>query len=193
MEIPEGKIVRASNRNEWRKWLAEHFETETEVWFVFPTLASNEKGVIYNDAVEEALCFGWIDSTIKNYDPLHRIQRFTPRRKGSPYSRPNIERLIWLESQNMIHPKIRPLVLPIINAPYVFPKDILAEIKKDKDVWKNYQNFSPSYQRLRVSYINDARKRPEEFQKRLKNFISKTKEGKIIKGFGGVEKYYENC
>lgn len=193
MEISEGKIVRAKNRDEWRKWLSEHFETETEVWFVFPSLASGEEGVIYNDAVEEALCFGWIDSTIKNLDPLHRIQRFTPRRKGSPYSRPNIERLIWLESQNMIHPKIRSAVLPIIKAPYVFPKDILDEIRKDKDTWKNYQQFSPSYQRLRVSYINDARKRPEEFQKRLKNFISKTKEGKIIKGFGGVEKYYEDC
>ena len=193
MEISEGKIVRAKNRDEWRKWLSEHFETETEVWFVFPSLASGEEGVIYNDAVEEALCFGWIDSTIKNLDPLHRIQRFTPRRKGSPYSRPNIERLIWLESQNMIHPKIRSAVLPIIKAPYVFPKDILDEIRKDRDAWKNYQQFSPSYQRLRVSYINDAQKRPEEFQKRLKNFISKTKEGKIIKGFGGVEKYYEDC
>jgi len=59
---------------------------------------SGEKSLSYNDVVEEALCFGWIDSTIKHLDPTHRIQRFTPRKKNSEYSRANIERLIWLES-----------------------------------------------------------------------------------------------
>ena len=56
--------------------------------------------------------------------------------------------------------------------------------------WENYKNFSESYQRIRIAYINSARKRPEEFEKRLKNFIEKTKENKLIKGFGGIEKYY---
>lgn len=135
-------------------------------------------------------CFGWIDSTIKHTDELHRAQRFTPRKKGSPYSQPNIERLIWLESQRKIHPKIRESVLPIITAPFVFPKDILDELRKDESVWENYQKFSEPYKRIRVAYVDGARKRPDEFQKRLKSFIDKTRQNKIIRGFGGIEKYY---
>ena len=88
------KTFYTSDRQEWRKWLAENFEKENEIWFVFPMKESGDKSLLYNDAVEEALCFGWIDSTIKHIDPTHRAQRCTPRKKGSPYSRPNIERLI---------------------------------------------------------------------------------------------------
>lgn len=100
------KTIYTSERKAWREWLAEHFETESEIWFVFPMKESGDKALSYNDAVEEALCFGWIDSTIKHIDPTHRAQRFTPRKKGSPYSRPNIERLIWLDEQGLLHPSI---------------------------------------------------------------------------------------
>ena len=145
----------------------------------------------YNDAVEEALCFGWIDSTIKHIDPTHRAQRFTPRKKGSPYSRPNIERLIWLDEQGLIHPKVRDDVLPIIRAPYIFPSDILDTIKADTLAWENYKKLSEPYKRIRVAYIDAARKRPNEFKKRLESFIKKTRDGKLIVGFGGIdmEKY----
>lgn len=152
---------------------------------------SGEESVSYNDAVEEALCFGWIDSTIKHIDPLHRAQRFTPRKKGSPYSRPNIERLIWLESQNMLHPKVRESVIDIINAPYEFPEDIIDELRKDKAVWENYERFSESYKRIRIAYVDAARNRPEEFRKRLESFIRKTRANKLIIGFGGIDKYYK--
>ncbi|MBQ2922284.1 MAG: hypothetical protein IJE60_04205 [Tyzzerella sp.] len=77
-----------------------------------------EKSLSYNDAVEEALCFGWIDSTIRHIDSLHRAQRFTPRKEGSPYSRPNIERLIWLDGNGLLIPSVRDTVAEIIKAPY---------------------------------------------------------------------------
>jgi len=179
-----------SNRQEWKQWLSEHFDSSQEIWFVFPMKESNESSLSYNDAVEEALCFGWIDSTIKHIDPLHRAQRFTPRKPRSPYSRPNIERLIWLESQGMIHQSIRESVLPIINAPYIFPDDIISILEKDKELWNNYQNLPLPYRRIRIAYIDAARKRPDEFKKRLDSFISATRKGKMIKGFGGIEKYY---
>ena len=184
-------IFKASDRAEWRRWLSEHFETEKEIWFIFPTKASGEQSISYNDAVEEALCFGWIDGQAGTLDNTHGIRRFTPRREGSPYSRPNIERLIWLESQRMIHPKVRPLVLPVINEPFVFPEDIVDEIKKDPETLVNFERFSDSYRRIRVAYIDAARKRPDEFRKRLANFIGKTKANKLIKGYGGIEKYYK--
>ena len=183
-------IFYTSERNIWRKWLAEHFESETEIWFVFPMKESGDKALSYNDVVEEALCFGWIDSTIKHIDPTHRAQRFTPRKKGSQYSRPNIERLIWLDEQGLIHQNVRDDVLPIICAPYVFPSDILDAIKADALVWENYKKLSEPYKRIRIAYIDAARKRPDEFKKRLESFIKKTREGKLIVGFGGIDKYY---
>ena len=157
---------------------------------MFPVKESGEAGLSYNDAVEEALCFGWIDGRAGMLDPMHHIRRFTPRRKGSPYSRPNIERLIRLEAQGRIHPKIRPQVLPILQAPFVFPADILAALQQDETVWAHYQRFPEPYRRIRVAYIDAARKRPAEFEKRLANFLEKTKENKLIVGYGGIDQYY---
>lgn len=77
----------------------------------------------------------------------------------------------------------------IAKEKFVFPPDIIKAIKSDSAAWKNYKKFSPSYQRIRIAYIDAARNRPEEFQKRLENFIKKTRENKQI-GFGGIEKYY---
>ena len=180
-----------NDRNEWRKYLAEHFETAAEIWFVFPMQSAGVEGLSYNDAVEEALCFGWIDSTNRRLDETHCARRFTPRKKGSSYSQPNIERLIWLDARGMIHPKVRESVLPIIQAPFVFPPDIIDALKQDETVWENYRRFSDPYKRIRIAYIEAARKRPEEFQKRLQSFIEKTRRNKLIRGYGGIEKYYE--
>ena len=185
------EIFYTSDRGAWRKWLEEHFETETEVWFVFPTKAAVEAGLSYNDAVEEALCFGWIDSTNRRLDDTRCIRRFTPRKKGSAYSQPNVERLIWLDARGMIHPRIRESVLPVIEKPFVFPEDILDALRQDETVWENYSHFSAPYRRIRIAYIEAARKRPEEFQKRLDSFVEKTRRNKRITGYGGIEKYYE--
>jgi len=182
----------AQSRLQWRDWLSENFESESEIWFVFPSVSSGEKSVSYNDAVEEALCFGWIDGRAGTLDSTHSIRRFTPRRKGASYSRPNIERLIWLEERGMIHPAVRESVLPLISAPFVFPDDIIGEIHRNPEAWENYQKQSDSYKRIRVAYIDAARNRPEEFVKRLEHFISKTARGQIISGYGGIEKYYNN-
>ncbi len=186
----EKKIFSYTDRRQWREWLAEHFETADEIWFVFPAVSSGEKGVSYNDAVEEALCFGWIDGRAGTLDETRQLRRFTPRRKGSGYSQPNIERLIRLDAQGMIHPKVRPSVEALLRTPFVFPEDILAAIRQDAAAWRNYQSFSEPYKRIRVAYIDAARKRPAEFGKRLASFIKKTREGKRIVGYGGIDKYY---
>ena len=74
------KIFCCSDRKQWREWLSAHFETEDEIWFVFPSRDSGEAGVTYNDEVEEALCFGWIDGQAGTLDETHQLRRFTPRR-----------------------------------------------------------------------------------------------------------------
>jgi uncharacterized protein YdeI (YjbR/CyaY-like superfamily) len=186
----ENKIEFFENRKKWRKWLNENFDAVDEIWFVFPNKSSGEKSVTYNDAVEEALCFGWIDSTIKSLDKEHKIQRFTPRNPKSAYSQANKERLNRLLENKMIHPEFEDKIRNVLSEPFIFPDDIIDRLKGDKTVWENYQHFSDTYKRIRIAYIEAARKRPEEFAKRLDNFIDKTKQNKTIKGFGGIEKYY---
>lgn len=178
------------DRKDWRKWLEINFETEDDIWLEYPLKKTGKERIIYNDAVEEALCFGWIDSTLKSLNEETSIQRFCKRRKKTSFSQPNIERLKWLFENNMIHDSIRNEVLKIIQQEFIFPDDIMKQLKIDKAVWKNYQSFTGSYKRIRMAYIDSARKRPDEFDKRLNNFMNKTKENKLIKGFGGIDKYY---
>ena len=185
-----GKTLKIKTRAEWRSWLARNFNIENEVWLVYAKKSTGEHRIQYNDAVEEALCFGWIDSTNKTLDKDHTIQRFTPRNPKSSYSQPNKERLKWLAENNLIHHSVLKTVQEIISTEYVSPLDILTEIKKDKLAWKNYNEFSDSYKRIRIAYIDSARKRPKEFTKRLTNFIQKTHDNKLILGFGGIDKYY---
>ncbi len=178
------------DRQKWRKWLITNFETKDEIWLEYPLKKTGKERILYNDAVEEALCFGWIDSTVKSLNEDTTIQRFCKRRKKSTFSQPNKERLKWLFKNQLIHDSIKSEIEKIIKEEFIFPKDIIDKLKSDKTVWSNYGKLSESYKRIRIGYIESARKRPEEFSKRLKNFISKTKENKLIKGFGGIEKYY---
>lgn len=178
-----------TNREDWRKWLEKNFNKEKDVWLIYPKKSSGKERIIYNDAVEEALCFGWIDSTVKSLDEDNSIQRFSPRNPKSTYSQPNKERIRWLLEHNMIHPSILDKANKIASEKFVFPKDIVTAVKKDEIAWKNYNTFSDAYKRIRVAYIHNARDLPEEFKKRLRNFIKKTRENKQI-GFGGIDKYY---
>ena len=145
------------NREDWRKWLTDNFETASDIWFVFPGKSSGEKGITYNDAVEEALCFEWIDSTIKALDKEHKIQHFTPRNPKSTYSQANKERLKWLLDNKMIHPKFEDKIRNVLSVPFVFPDDIIDRLKEDKITWKNYQLFSDAYKRIRIAYIEAAK------------------------------------
>jgi uncharacterized protein YdeI (YjbR/CyaY-like superfamily) len=187
MEI--GETLYVTNREDWRTWLAKNFQKQKEIWLVFPHKSSGKPRISYNDAVEEALCFGWIDSTVKKFDEETSAQRFSPRNPKSPFSQPNKERLKWLVKENKLHPTMVDLSSKILKEKFVFPSDIIEALKDDKEAWKYYQKFSPGYRRIRIAYIDAARKRPEEFAKRLSNFIKETRRNKLI-GFGDIEKYY---
>jgi uncharacterized protein YdeI (YjbR/CyaY-like superfamily) len=183
------KTLYITNRKKWRKWLEKNFDKEREIWLVYPKKSSGKKRIVYNDAVEEALCFGWIDSTVKFLDKDNNLQRFTPRNPKSTYSQQNKERMKWLLENNLLHPSQLKKAKEISSEKFVFPKDIIEEIKRDKVVWKNYKAFSDTYKRIRIAYIDSVRANPDEFKKRLRNFIVKTRKNKKI-GFGGIGKYY---
>ena len=178
------------DREEWRRWLLENHDEASEIWFVFPLTSSGRTGISYNDAVEEALCFGWIDSTVRSWDKDHKIQRFTPRRPKSGYSQSNKERLRWLAAEGLIHPSCEAAVSKVLSERFVCPDDIIDALREDEDVWKNFQNASDAYKRIRIAYIDSARESPEEFAKRLNNLIRRTRAGKTVPGYGGIEKYY---
>jgi uncharacterized protein YdeI (YjbR/CyaY-like superfamily) len=188
--MTNNRTLYLTTRKEWRDWLSDNFDKATEIWLVYPKKNAGKIRIPYNDAVEEALCFGWIDSTVKTLDNKNTIQRFTPRNPNSEYSQANKERLKWLFDKKMIHPSLEKNVRKTIKYKFLPPSDIIESIKKDRTVWGNYQMFSDSYKRIRVAYIDSARNRPDEFKKRLSTFIDKTRKNKLIKGYGGIEKYY---
>lgn len=187
MEITQTLYV--TDPQEWRAWLETHYKTEDEIWLIYYKKDSGKPRIAYNDAVEQALCFGWIDSIIKKMDEERSAQRFSPRKPKSGYSQPNIERLRHLVAQGKVVDEVLKSLGNVLEQEFVFPPDILDAIKADEGTWNNYQNFSEPYKRIRVAFIESARKRPEEFQKRLNYFIKMTRKNKLI-GFGGIEKHY---
>jgi uncharacterized protein YdeI (YjbR/CyaY-like superfamily) len=182
------KTLYVADRQAWRAWLAKHHRTELEVWLVYPRKATGRPRIPYNDAVEEALCFGWIDSTQKTLDEDHTAQRFSPRRARSGYSQINKERLQRLLAQGRVIDEVREK-LPDVSVDGFQPApDILRALKANARAWENFQRYSPSYQRIRIAFVEDARDRPEEFGKRLANLIQKTENNKQF-GFG-IETFY---
>jgi len=177
-----------TKREQWREWLSKNHDQETEVWLILPKKSSGKHRLPYSDSVEEALCFGWIDSIVKRLDEDDNVQRFTPRRPGSTYSQPNKERLRLLVKQGKVITLVLQSIESILDEEFVYPEDIVQALKSDEETWDNFDKFSEPYKRIRVSYVNSARKRPEEFKKRLSYLVKKTS---VNKQFGyGIKKFY---
>ncbi len=184
-----GKTLYVTERKKWRSWLDKNHDKEKEIWLVYPKKASSKKRIPYNDAVEEALCFGWIDSTVKSLDKEQTAQRFSLRNPKSKYSQANKERLRGLVKQGKVIPSLLKTLKTILTEKFTMPADILKEIRHNKEAWENFNRFSDPYKRIRIAFIEGARDRPEEFKKRLQYFVKMTAMNKQF-GFGGIEKYF---
>src|SRR5215216_3979822 len=183
------KTLHVTDPKKWRAWLRKHYKTEKEIWLVYYKKATGKPRIEYNDAVEQALCFGWIDSIVKSLDKERSVQRFSPRKPKSKYSPANKERLRKLLKQRKVIKEVRETLGDMAKEKLKIPKDILKEIKVNKEAWKHFQKFSDAYKRIRIGFIDGARKRPAEFKKRLAHFIKMTEQNKQF-GFGGIEKHY---
>jgi uncharacterized protein YdeI (YjbR/CyaY-like superfamily) len=183
------KTLHVTTRQEWRHWLKKHYKTESEVWLAFHKKETGKPRIPYNVAVEEALCFGWIDSIVRSLDAESFAQRFSRRRPKSNYSQANKVRLRSLIRQKRVQKEVLESLSDILEEKYHIPCDILRAIKANKLAWKNFQKYSTQYKEIRIAYIDGAWKRPKEFGKRLKFFIEMTEKNKLI-GFGGINKYY---
>ena len=182
------KTLYVKIRSEWRNWLQKNYKTEKDIWLVFYNKASGKPRIPYDDAVEEALCFGWIDSIVKKTELDSHVQRFTPRNPKSQYSQLNKERLKRLLKRKKVIASVRKAIGDLENEKFIYPKDILNEIKKNIEAWKNYQKFSAAYKRIRLAFIDGSRVRPDVFRQRLNYFIKMTEKNKQY-GTPGIEKY----
>lgn len=176
-----GKTLYAANRKAWCAWLSKNHAKAKEIWLIYYRKSSGKPRIPYNDAVEEALCFGWIDGTAKRVDGDRFAQRFTPRRRNSGLSQLNRERIKRLIKEKKMTKAGLAAVSHAFRGDekFVFPKEILAAIRKDTEAWKNFQKLPESYKRIRVAYIGSRMDRDKEaFEKRLRHFIKMTAKGK---------------
>jgi uncharacterized protein YdeI (YjbR/CyaY-like superfamily) len=191
----EEQLLHLTDRAEWREWLQEHYRSAREAWLVSFKVHTGKPSISYNDQVEEALCFGWIDSIGRRVDEDRFARRFTPRRPGSPYSEANKARLRALVRERRVMPEVLETLGDVLGhesgaddlAP--IPEDIAAALKMSPPAWDNLQGFSPAYVRIRIGYIQAARNRPGEFAKRLRHLVAMTAKAKQF-GYGGIEKHY---
>ena len=178
--LPENAIQPAS-RAAWRRWLERHHTRDRGVWFVYFKKSSGKQRFTYDDLVEEALCFGWIDGIAKRMDVERSAQRFTPRRPKSHWTELNKERArrmiaagLMTEAGQRVLPDLDPAVFRI--AP-----DILAALQSDPVVWANFQGFPGLYQRVRVYNIEVLRQSdPANFGKRLATLIDKSRDNVMV-------------
>lgn len=181
-----GKTLYVSSRKAWRSWLAKNHKSAPEIWLIYYKKGSGKKRIPYNDAVEEAICYGWIDGIVKAIDGKKYTQRFTPRRPRSQWSPANTERLVRLIRKKKVTRaglRAAATVLEdrktgVTSRPAFVPSDILGQLKGDPDTWKHFQLFPASYKRIRIGWIDSARKRPDVFRRRLRYFLKMTRRNK---------------
>jgi len=177
------KALYVVDRKHWREWFEKNHDKEKEVWLIYYKKSSDTPRIPYNDAVEEALCFGWIDSTVKRIDEKRYAQRFTPRNPRSNLSQMNKERVRRLIKKKLMTPFGLKAIKKSFNESdriekYIISPDILKALKRDQKTWANFSNFPESYKRIRISWIEGARSRPETFKTRLRYFLRMTAKNK---------------
>ena len=169
-------LLTAKNRNELREWLLENYNKEKECWIAVKRgKPVDDDNFWYIDAVEEALCFGWIDSTVKKLDNGITVQRLSPRRKGSLWTELNKERCRRMEKLGRMTDAGRAILPDMSEEGFVIDSVILEALQADPEIWENFQKFPPLYQRVRIDNIQKMKKGTELFNNRLQKLLDNTK------------------
>lgn len=172
-------ILDIYRRSDFREWLIKNSANTKECWIAVKrgkTLP--EDALWYLDAVEEALCFGWIDSTVKNVDGV-TLQRFGPRTKNGRWTELNKERCRRLERLGLMTEAGRE-VCPDLDAKFVIMPEILSVFKARPVAWQNFQDFPPLYQRVRIDNIQRVVSKPKLYESRLIKLIEASERGEMI-------------
>ncbi|HSP23030.1 MAG TPA: YdeI/OmpD-associated family protein [Planococcus sp. (in: firmicutes)] len=176
MEIEN--LIRVKARQELRTWLEENSTTEKCCWVIIGI--TEQPGVIpYLDAVEEALCFGWIDGIAKKISDIDLAQRLSPRKKTSNWTELNKERVRRLDKLGLMKEEGLKILPDMRLESFKIDKDIEILLKEDNRVYVNFLNFPELYRRIRIDTIQSSRNDPAIFNKRLDKFIKQTRENKM--------------
>jgi uncharacterized protein YdeI (YjbR/CyaY-like superfamily) len=172
-------ILIVKTREEFRTWLINNHLTQKECWVQVKRGKPIENNVFYYlDAVEEALCFGWIDSIWKNIDGK-MYSKFTPRKKNSPWTELNKERVRRLERLNLMTDAGRKVLPDMKISSFKMDEDLIKALKENR-VYSKFKSFPLLYQRIRaynVTFYKDWNK--EQYIKSLNHLIDSTKKGEM--------------
>jgi uncharacterized protein YdeI (YjbR/CyaY-like superfamily) len=185
------KTVEAKNRVEWRAWLAANHDKEAEVWLVYYKKKSGRTSVDYEASVEEALCYGWVDSIIKKLDETKYARKFMPRKDDSKWSPSNIKRVKKLLKEGLMtehglrkmeaakrsgkwdDPAQRP------ELTFEMHPEFARALDSNKRAKETFENLAPTYQKQYLGWIEVA-KRPETRQKRIEESICLLADGQKL-------------
>ncbi len=184
MPSTELKTYHAKDRKTWRKWLEKNHAASSGIWLIYYKKTSGRKRLDYSDAVEEALCFGWIDSTTRPIDEEKYMQRFTPRKSKSGWSAINKQRIEKMISRGLMTASgIEKIEIAKKNGSwesldkiYVpvdllqIPEDLAKAFSKNKKARITFENFPPFTKRQFLYWVNSA-KREETRKARIKQTI----------------------
>ncbi|PWB71570.1 hypothetical protein C3F09_07730 [candidate division GN15 bacterium] len=184
------KPLNLKTRSDWRKWLTKNHATAREIWLVYYKKHTGKSSVAYNDAVEEAICFGWIDGQVRRLDDERYMQRYSPRTKSSTWSALNVRRAKAMIKQGLMtevglavfksgKPEDTSRRPAPITLPVEFPEDLRAALAKNKKAEAHFATLPPSAVRLALGWIVSARK-PETRKRRIKEVVATSaKAGRI--------------
>lgn len=165
----------------WREWLENNYETVPGIWLIYFKKHTGKPRVGYNEAVEEALCFGWIDSVVKRIDDETYMQKFSPRKARSGWSASNVKRVEKLIGEGKMMPAgLKAVEMAKANGKwdealaekvmYALSTDFLELLQQNNFAFMNYKKLSPSHKRQYANWVMSA-KRPETRLKRCREMI----------------------
>jgi uncharacterized protein YdeI (YjbR/CyaY-like superfamily) len=178
------------NRKEWRLWLSRNHSTENGIWMIFYKKATGKPTIDYEEAVEEALCFGWIDSTVKSVDEEKYLRKFTPRNNKSVWSALNKKRIgKVIREGRMTEAGLAKISTAKENGYWDKPDrpipaltispEFSEALKQNPRAKENFEKLAPSYRKQYNGWINTA-KQPETRQKRIHESISLLEKGEKL-------------
>ena len=177
------KPVRMTSRAQWRRWLERNHDQASEVWLLFIKAHTGKRTFTYADAVEEAICFGWIDTTVRRIDDEQYMQRFTPRSNARNWSKINLERFERMEAEGKMTDAgraKRPAQLDPpkrrLQAGDPVPQFIRDALARHPAAAAFFETLAPGYRRDYLRWITEA-KREETRAKRLEEAIGKLEAG----------------
>ena len=189
----ENNVLSVSGREQFRNWLMLHGAEEKECWVCVKRGRPQSPEIFYYiDAVEEALCFGWIDSTYKQIGGKC-MQKFTPRKKNSPWTELNKERVRRLERLGRMTDRGRAALPPMGKRSFRTDPEIEAAMKAAR-CWSAFRRFPPLYQRIRAYNVAFYKTRsPKMYEQALNHLIRETRKGRMFGEWNDYGRLLENC